>query len=161
MSTRNNAFSLIELAIVLAIIGILAAIALPSYKESIDRTRRTDCNHYLLEMASKQVQFYTQYSSYTGIIKAPISCIASSCGLNLSTDRSEYDVCAVTAVTTPNNCGPTTDTFIPCTGFTLMGTLDNDKKCATVSFDNLGQKRATAGPDTSLTGDVLVDFCWR
>ena len=161
MLMRNNGFSLMELVIVLVIIGILAAIALPSYNESIERTRRVDCNRYLLQIASKQVQFYTQYSSYTDIIKAPTNCIAGSCGLNLSTDRNENDTCAITATATPDNCSPSIDPFIPCTGFTLTGTLDNDKKCATVSFDNIGQKRATAGPRTSFSSDALVDFCWR
>ena len=161
MSVQKNGFSLMELVMALAIISILAVIALPSYNASIERTRRADCSRYLLKVSSKQVQFYTQYSSYTDIISAPANCIAASCGLNLSTDRNEHNACTVNAAVTPGNCGPETDPFIPCTGFTLIATLDNDKRCATVSLDNLGQKQATARPHSSLAGNALVDFCWR
>ena len=82
-------------------------------------------------LASKQAQFYTQYSSYADILKAPVTCTASSCGLNLSTDKNEQNTCTIAIHTQPDGCGPTTSPFIPCTGFTLMGELHKDEKCAT------------------------------
>lgn len=158
---QRNGFSLMELFIVFAIISILAAIALPSYNGSIERAQRTDCNKFLLELASKQAQFYTQYASYTGVLKSPVNCTADSCGLNLFTNRNEQGTCTVTVLTKPSDCGATTEPFTPCNEFTLLGKLDNDSICATVGFDHLGQKYATAGRDNTLTEDELVDFCWR
>ena len=158
---RNSGFALIELVIILAVIGILVTIALSAYDNSIERTRRADCTRHLREIASRQVQFYTYYSSYTDIIRAPANCKVSSCGLDLSTADSEHDTCVVSASVLPNHCGPATNPFIPCDSFTLTATLNNDKRCATLGLDSRGQKRATPASDSSLTGDALVDFCWR
>ena len=83
------------------------------------------------------------------------------CGLNLPTDSSDHHTCKVTVVTTPGQCGAATDPFVPCTGFTLTGVLNKDKQCASVGLNNLSQKQATPGPNTILTGNALIDFCWR
>lgn len=57
-------FSLIELMVVVAILGILASIALPSYQESIRKTRRGDAKAVLMENAQFLERSFTQNTSY-------------------------------------------------------------------------------------------------
>ncbi len=66
MRTSNmiKGFTLIELMIVVAVIGMLAAIALPSYQEQVARSKRSDATGGLLEFASVLERHYTENSTY-------------------------------------------------------------------------------------------------
>lgn len=57
---RAKGFSLIELIIVVAVVGILAAIAYPSYQESSAKSKRRDAQAALLGLASAMERYYTQ-----------------------------------------------------------------------------------------------------
>jgi type IV pilus assembly protein PilE len=59
-------FTLIELMIVVAIIGIIAAIAYPSYLEQVKSTRRTDAQGALASFANAMERYYTQNNTYIG-----------------------------------------------------------------------------------------------
>ncbi len=66
MVTGNKkGFTLVELMIVVAVIGILAAIAYPSYVDSMRKARRADAKAALLQVAQKEEQFYARNGSYT------------------------------------------------------------------------------------------------
>lgn len=67
MVKRFNAkgFSLIELMIVVAIVGILAAVALPSYRNHIIKASRIAAQTELLDLASLQEKIFLNSNNYT------------------------------------------------------------------------------------------------
>ncbi|MBT4987165.1 MAG: prepilin-type N-terminal cleavage/methylation domain-containing protein, partial [Proteobacteria bacterium] len=64
MHKKQTGFTLIELMIVIAIVGILAMIALPMYSDYVTRARRTDGQTTLFQVAQELERCYTQYSTY-------------------------------------------------------------------------------------------------
>ena len=64
--SKHKGFSLIELMIALAIVGILAAIGYPSYQDSVQKSRRADCEGALVGFAGRMEQYFTTQNFYTG-----------------------------------------------------------------------------------------------
>jgi type IV pilus assembly protein PilE len=61
----TKGFTLIELMMTVAIIGILAGIALPAYKDSMRKARRPDAKTSLLDLASREERFYSTNNRYS------------------------------------------------------------------------------------------------
>lgn len=62
---RSGGFSLIELMVAVVIVGILAAIAVPSYQNHIIKASRAAAQTELLELASIQEKIYLNSNAYT------------------------------------------------------------------------------------------------
>lgn len=71
----ERGFSLIELVIAVAIVGILFAIALPAYSEHVRKSARADAQAFLTDLASRQQQYLVDKRRYA----------ASAAELNLTT----------------------------------------------------------------------------
>jgi type IV pilus assembly protein PilA len=61
---RNAGFTLIEMMITVAIIGILAALAGPMYNRYQAKTRQSEAKINLAHVYSSEKSFYSEYSSY-------------------------------------------------------------------------------------------------
>lgn len=139
----EKGFTLIELMIVVAIIAIIAAIALPSYDASVKRGKRNDGKAYLLDLASQQETFYAQNLSYA-------NSITGATQLNTSATSTETFYTLTLAVL-PAGCSAA---GVKCRTFALTATPTfSDDLCTTLTYNNSGVK-GNAG-----TGSV--NDCWR
>lgn len=57
-------FTLIELMITVAVIGILSAIAYPSYQEQLRKGKRAECRSGLFQVMQQQERYFTQFNAY-------------------------------------------------------------------------------------------------
>ena len=72
---RHTGFTLIEVMIVVAIVAILSAIAIPSYSEYVIRSRITDGIAGLAGMRVKMEQYFQDNRSY---VATPAACLPGS-----------------------------------------------------------------------------------
>jgi prepilin-type N-terminal cleavage/methylation domain-containing protein len=89
-SGQVSGFTLIELLIVVAIIAILAAVALPSYQDYILRGRLTEGTNELAAMRAKMEQYYQDNRTYaaTGSYTPPCSTTSTVGFFSVSCDGS-------------------------------------------------------------------------
>ena len=126
---QHKGFTLIEVMIVVAILGILAGIAYPSYMESVRKSNRADAKASLNDTAQRLQRCFTAYSVYNH----------DDCTVAASiTDGSELispeEFYAITAEVNANNYELTA---------TPRGAQANDAKCTTFTLDSAGVRGAT------------------
>lgn len=143
MSMRKTmGFTLIELMVVVAIIAILATLAFSNYSRYGFRTRRTEGQQFLVNIAAAEERYFTVYNQYTSNLTGSAP---TGLGFKSSTSNSGkgYYTVAVTGLGASN----TTYTLTA----TPQGTQGSDK-CGSLTLDNIGSK--------TFTGDASNGSCW-
>jgi type IV pilus assembly protein PilE len=154
----QNAFTLIELMIVLAIVGILAGIAIPAYQESMAKSRRADAKAALSELSGYMERLYTATGCYNPGATNKVCGNGDDAAPTLPFDiapKSAYNLNLACSSTSPGNYCLAVSNNITATSYTLTATPTNkgtDSKCGTLSLNNTGVKGETG------TG-TLAD-CW-
>jgi type IV pilus assembly protein PilE len=134
-TARQAGITLIELMTVMAIVGILTAIAVPSYQAYVVRTNRGAAKACLSEYAQFMERYYTTSLTYVGAVPSP------GCSTESGLDQ-RYTFAAPS---------PAQRTYTVTA--TPIGTqLARDGKCGTLSINQAGDRGATG------TGGLSA--CW-
>jgi len=123
MKTNKKGFTMLELLIIIAIIGILAGIGYPTYLDSVTKAQRADGADALLSLAGRMEEFYLNNDTYAS---------ADIVTLMGSTDSPEklYTLSFLAAPTR--------------FGYTLVATpVVADTDCTSLRLDNLGARTST------------------
>lgn len=151
----HSGFTLIELMITVAIVGILSMIAYPSYTDYMIRSRRSDAKAALIEAAQMLERNYTVANRYDTYPNGTAVDLTTG-GLDRVPRGSDTQTYAITVAfgVAPANSYVLTAT---ATGQQLVGELRLG--CARLAMNHLGQK-LSASTDTG-TPDGTNPRCWR
>ncbi len=129
-------FTLIELMVTVVIIGILTAIAYPTYQGYMAKNRRSDGQVALLDLANRMERYFASNNTYAGATLAGVGEAATS-------PNGYYNMSIATATAT-NYTLQAAPTGAQATADTLCGTL---------TLNQLGQK--------GTTGTGAAATCWQ
>ena len=125
ISTRRRScsagFTLVELLIAVAIVTILAAIALPSYEQTLQRARRSEAREALSDFAARQEQYFLDNKAYSTTVAA--------LGRSAATENG-YFVISI----------PAANALTYTLRATAQAPQNKDTDCATMEFTSRGNK---------------------
>lgn len=140
---RGQGFTLIEAMIVVAVISILAAVAIPSYTQYIVRANRSAAQSFMFSLANKEEQFLLDARRF--YCTAPNTC-TNVITLTIPSEVSNnYSV----TVAAPDTAGSPSYTI---TAAPINGQV-KDTKCGTVTLTQDGTK--------GKSGTSTVADCWK
>ena len=145
--TATGGFTLIELMIVVAIIGVLVRVAYPAYNQSVKKGRRADAKTALLDLAQREERYMATANLYT--TSAPLlgyssGTITTASPMNVLTGNTAYYQLAVTVPTS----APTTFSATA----TRTGSQVADTQCGDYTLTNTGAQTSS--------GTGAVTDCW-
>lgn len=142
MKLKMRGVTLMELMVVIVILGILASVAVPSYRRYLLRSQRTEAMRTLMRIQTAQEKFMLQYNAYTdNLTDAP----PDGLGFTGTTDTGKYAL----SLTSEN------DGVFVATATAREGQRD-DKECATLTINQAGTRGAT-----NKEGKPNTAACWR
>lgn len=149
MMPKSKGFTLIEVMIVVAIIAILVGIALPNYREYVLRSNRAVAKGAILEVASRQEQYFLNNRSYTNLLTDlgyTANYFVGSEGEGLTTAAGSIYRMIITAP--DSNTGETVYTLsaVP------HGIQTEDTKCGSLGINEQAEKTES--------GDEDPAYCW-
>lgn len=141
---RQRGITLIELMIVVVIVGILTAIAVPAYRQYVLRAGRGEARAFLLDAAARQERFFSNNNTYADDL--------ANLNYGSSTPASENGLYQLSVDTTA--AAPAAVDFTITA--TAIGTQTQDRACATLTITNDGTRGAT-----DIGGADARDVCWE
>ena len=154
----QHGFTLIELIITIAIIGILARIAYPAYTESVNRAKRAQAQTAIVSLAQAMERLFTRSNSY------------ASATISNPTVATDIFPIAIPATAT---CSPTalpaggvranyclSLSNLTATGYTITATRDTNGVMANDKCGNYTLTAAGSKGLTNNTGTTVAD-CWK
>jgi len=134
--------TLFELLVVLVIVGIIAALALPSYHHHTQRVYRAEAMTALLQLQSAEEAYYLRHDTYTASVEA-----APPAGLGISATSTSNRYTLSVALAADGQ------SYIATASPTPTGGQNTDQECLAFSIDARGRR--------AVSGAAGTQRCWR
>jgi len=128
----QQGFSLTELMIVVAIIGILAAVAIPKFMSFQARAKQSEAKANLVYIHTAEMAYFAEYNGYLDDFNA------IGFGVTGSSQRYYYELGKSHSGTLPPGCTASTLDMVSSSGFkaVAIGNIDGDPTCDVWTIDD-------------------------